>query len=781
MASLIPGYEYDIFISYRQKDNKHDGWVTEFVENLKGEIDATFKEDISIYFDENPHDRLQDTHNVDKSLEGKLKCLIFIPILSRTYCDPNSYAWQFEFLPFIRMASEDDIGRDIRLKGGNVASRIMPVRIHDLDAEDVKLFEKETGSVLRSLDFVFKTSAGVNRPLRANEDHPNENLNKTFYRDQVNKVAIAIKEIIAGIRSNPAEHGEKEIPQGKSQDKVTTDRKPGKHPEAYKLTKGKIVPAVIVAIIAAALVITNLKLFRKDKFQDIRDPEGKISIAVMPFENLTGDTTLNWFSRGISSLIINGLGGSSELAVLDDQTMYEVMESINHSFSASITPSLAREAAEKAKAETYITGSFQGKEGKYRILVNLTDTRNGGIIWTNKVEGDLNSSEYLLLTDSLCTEIKDYLEIKSLEQKADYDFREAYPRSAEAYRYFIEGVNLILDSEYKSAVQVLQKAIDIDSTFTFASFYMAFAYNFGQNQFEQATANTNEWIQRAYRTKDRLPLKYQKWLNLWHTCQFDKDGQDIVQCLNLLENAGIESRLVLLDLGVTYNDFLHQYNKAIEAYKKIELISMARDNDWKYDRYYQEYSTTLLSVDNPEEALRICETGLKVNPDNGMLAIYKSSCYDMLGDTTSFMNSYAEIEKLFDKYDIAKAVRESVTGDIYYYSKDTLKMEEHYRKAYNLDPGNRSREADLVYALVWCNINAEEGLERTEKILDKYPDISGTSWWKQTEGLAQHKLGHNMEALAILEDYYQKYPHYNKELEEQLKEVKEALSNSQNN
>ena len=43
MASLIPGYEYDVFISYGQKDNKHDGWVTEFVKNLKGEyytIDA---------------------------------------------------------------------------------------------------------------------------------------------------------------------------------------------------------------------------------------------------------------------------------------------------------------------------------------------------------------------------------------------------------------------------------------------------------------------------------------------------------------------------------------------------------------------------------------------------------------------------------------------------------------------------------------------------------------------------------------------------------------------
>jgi len=37
MASLIPGYESDIFISYRQKENKHDGWVTELVDCL-GEV-----------------------------------------------------------------------------------------------------------------------------------------------------------------------------------------------------------------------------------------------------------------------------------------------------------------------------------------------------------------------------------------------------------------------------------------------------------------------------------------------------------------------------------------------------------------------------------------------------------------------------------------------------------------------------------------------------------------------------------------------------------------------
>ena len=78
MPSIIPGYEYDIFISYRQKDNKYDGWVTKFVNHLKDELEATFKEEISIYFDENPHDGLIETYDIDQSLNEKVKALIFI-------------------------------------------------------------------------------------------------------------------------------------------------------------------------------------------------------------------------------------------------------------------------------------------------------------------------------------------------------------------------------------------------------------------------------------------------------------------------------------------------------------------------------------------------------------------------------------------------------------------------------------------------------------------------------------------------------------------------------
>jgi hypothetical protein len=203
MASIFPGYEYDIFISYRQKDNKGDRWVSEFVESLKTELESTFKEEVSVYFDINPHDGLLETHEVDASLKEKLNCLIFIPVISRTYCDPKSYAWQYEFCAFNKMANEDQHGRNIRLAGGNVASRILPVKINDLDPEDQILLENELGSIPRGIEFIYR-SAGVNRPLRADEDRPQENLNKTSYRDQTNKVANAIKEIISSIKYKEA-------------------------------------------------------------------------------------------------------------------------------------------------------------------------------------------------------------------------------------------------------------------------------------------------------------------------------------------------------------------------------------------------------------------------------------------------------------------------------------------------------------------------------------------------------------------------------------------------
>ncbi len=527
-----------------------------------------------------------------------------------------------------------------------------------------------------------------------------------------------------------------------------------------------------VGITAILLILTLLAfpgILPAEKKGISKGPDGKISIAVIPFENLTGDSLLNWFQRGISSLIINCLGNSSELAVYDDQAMYDVMESMDQVFTASILPAKAREVAKKAGAEIYVSGNIHGMNGLYWILTNLFDTRSGEIIWTHRVEGNLRSSDYLQIVDSLCDEIKNYLETRALTRKTDYDFHDVYPNSVEAYRYFIEGMNMILSSEYPSAIKSLTKAVEIDSTFTFASFYIAYAYNF--SNLDPGYRNSMKWTQFAYARKDRLPPKYQNWVTLWYACLISENPEDILRNCRLLEESGIESRLLWLDLGVTYNEALFQFDKAIEAFRKVEEISRQRESLWTYDRFYNDYCDALLLAEKPYEAIRISDLGLRINPDNRICLLYKGSCYVMLGDTASVSRIISEIRSVHKRLHLSQASEEWALGYMYIHGKDTVGAEKHLRNAFLLDPENPVRIRDLARLLVRSGINIEEGFELACKGLSRFPDNISLMWVK---GVALNKLGRHHEALEILEEVDSKYSGYLRLLRNDINEAKKG-------
>ncbi|MCX6254465.1 MAG: hypothetical protein NTV31_08325 [Bacteroidia bacterium] len=361
MASIVPGYEYDIFISYRQKDNKGDRWVSEFVEALKTELESTFKEEISVYFDINLHDGLLETHNVDASLKEKLRCLVFIPIISQTYCDSKCFAWQQEFCVFNKLAKEDQFGREIRLASGNVASRILPVKIHDLDAEDKTLLENELGGVLRSIDFIYK-SAGVNRPLRANEDHPQDNLNKTYYRDQINKVANAIKEIITAIKKHNQQ--DREAPR-----EVVNTRA-----ESPKKLKPKI---IIGSFLVLALLVLGY-FFIPKLFKSSESVEK--SIAVLPFKNDSPNEENAYFINGIMEEVLNNLQSIKDLRVIS-RTSVEQYRNQTKSI-----PEIAKELS----VNYIVEGSAQKSGNTFRLRVQLIRADEESHLWAKSYEQKIN-------------------------------------------------------------------------------------------------------------------------------------------------------------------------------------------------------------------------------------------------------------------------------------------------------------------------------------------------------------------------------------------------------
>jgi TolB-like protein/lipoprotein NlpI len=353
MASTVPDYEYDIFISYRHNDNL-DSWVSAFVQNLEKELKGTIKESVSIYFDTNPHDGLLETHNVDKSLEGKLKCLIFIPVISQTYCDPRSFAWQHEFTAFNKMAKEDQFGRDIKLSTGNVTSRILPVKIHDLDQEDKTLLENEMEGFIRGIEFIYK-EPGVNRPLKP-EDDEKKNLNNTIYRNQINKVANSVKDIISAIKK----HNQKdsEIP------KELIIAKPEKQ-------KSLIPKIAIVSAIAMATILLGFFTIPKLLTPPSKDEK---SIAVLPFKLLTNEPDKQYLADGMMDAILLHLQKFKDLRVMS-RTSVEQYQG---------TTKTTRIIGQELGVEYLLEGSFQKVGDNVRLIVQLIKANEESHEWANE-------------------------------------------------------------------------------------------------------------------------------------------------------------------------------------------------------------------------------------------------------------------------------------------------------------------------------------------------------------------------------------------------------------
>ena len=415
MASIIPGYEYDIFISYRQKDNKHDGWVTEFVSNLQGELESTFKEDVSVYFDINPHDGLLETHDVDASLKEKLKCLVFIPIISRTYCDPRSFAWEHEFKPFVEQASNDQFGLKIKLPSGNVSNRVLPVRIHDLDTEDKELLENELDGVLRAIDFIYKES-GVNRSLKPT-DNKNENQNKTGYGNQINKIANAIKEIIASLKN----------PSPISGNSNRSDS-------------------------------SNISQESNETFE---------SIAVLPFANMSSDPEQEFFSEGISEEIINMLAQVPGLKVAGRTS----------SFSFKGKNQDLRLIGEQLNVNHILEGSVRKSGNKLRITAQLIKVTDGYHLWSGKYDRELE--DIFDLQDEISLAILDAIKIKLLGAAKEAVLKK-YTDNPVVYQLYLQGrfyYNLWSGADsFSKAIDYFSAAIKIEPDYALGYSGIATSY-----------------------------------------------------------------------------------------------------------------------------------------------------------------------------------------------------------------------------------------------------------------------------------------------------------------
>lgn len=582
MASIIPTFEYDIFISYRHNDNL-DGWVTDFVQNLEKELRSTLKDTLTIYFDKNPHDGLLETHNVDKSLEGKLKCLIFIPIISQTYCDTKSFAWQQEFVAFNKLAREDQFGRDIKLSNGNVSSRILPIKIHDLDAEDKSLIENEIGGVLRAIEFIYK-EAGVNRPLKPN-DSKTDNQSKTDYRNQVNKVANAIKDIISALK-NPTPDSSRTTNNEQRTSKPAPSRKP------------TLISLAVLLLIALGYFLYQQRTTNNE--QPTSNPDK--SIAVLPFVNMSNDPEQEYFSDGISEEVLNLLAKVPELKVIGRTSSF-YFKGKNEDL---------RIIGEKLGVANLLEGSVRKDGDKIRITAQLIRASDGTHLWSETYDRKLES--VFELQDEIANNVLKELKLKLLGKTAMSQVNS------------LELQNLILKGKYFTGRSENQKAIDI--------YLRALALDSGNASIWTSLAQNKIVLANSSYTKDfdenyRLAKQYAN-----QAISIDRDNSNAHRIFGVIkmyydfDPKGVEEefRLALkLDrnssdawrnLGQFKLYFLRDYLHS-EAYHKKSM----EFNPLNFTTF-TSFGKTYLHWGKYEKAIQVFQQGIEFNPQAKVQLFY---------------------------------------------------------------------------------------------------------------------------------------------------------------
>jgi len=156
----------------------------------------------------------------------------------------------------------------------------------------------------------------------------------------------------------------------RKQERTEVQEKPAKT-SMRKLLSGGIVTGILMVVV---VIFAYPKIFKRDRLEDLRS-KGKISVAVMPFQNMTNDTTWNVWQDGIQNLLITSLSNSEELKVRQIESINGLLQSKSLTNYASITPSLASSISQQLEANIVICGSINKAGSTIRVITALIDSK----------------------------------------------------------------------------------------------------------------------------------------------------------------------------------------------------------------------------------------------------------------------------------------------------------------------------------------------------------------------------------------------------------------------
>jgi serine/threonine protein kinase/Tfp pilus assembly protein PilF len=459
--------------------------------------------------------------------------------------------------------------------------------------------------------------------------------------------------------------------EGIEQDFPTAERVVAKRPSltSKEITvtfgvKKLFVPALILAALVIATVIVWRILPKKEV---VHLPSDKPSLAVLYFENNTGDDSLDHWRKALSELLTADLSQSKYITILSGDKLYNVLNELNLLETESYSSKNIEDFAAQGGVENVIRGNYTKAGETFRVNATLLNTKTGELLGSLRVEGKGEEGMFLMV-DELTKKIKENFQLTNAEISNDFDkeIGKITTSSPEAFRYYSEGRNYHNIGENRKSIELMEKAVVIDPEFAMAYRSMAMSYN---NLY--LFAERAKYMQKAIEFADRLSERERYIIEGGYYSESEKTYDKSIEAYKELLELYPYDDIVNHNLALIYGN-LEEWDKAIERYEVCRQVKT------KFIPSYTQLAFAYSAKNMYDKSKEVLEAYLDNIEDH--FDIHLTLAYNHV-DLGELDLALAEVEKAFylnpTYYENFLA-----RGDIYALKGEFLKAEEQYGKLF---------------------------------------------------------------------------------------------------
>ncbi len=370
-----------------------------------------------------------------------------------------------------------------------------------------------------------------------------------------------------------------------------------------KLNPKKIlIPALGVLGIALA-IFAVLKFIPRKRIP--LAPKIENSVAVINFENQTGDKSYDYLQKAIPNLLITNLEQTGNLYVPTWERLRDLLKQLKKENEEVITGDLGFELCRLEGIKAIVLGSFTKAGNVFATDVKLLDAETKRLLKSASTRGEGVDSILRTQIDVLSGEISKGIGLTTENNVASpQPVAEVTTRSMEAYHYFLRGTEETEKMNYPEALDYFKKAVEIDPTFAAAYQHLSWACF---NMFE--TRAGHETIEKAMTYARKATEKERLYIEADYAALIEKDQQKSIRLLKQLSSKYPKEKRAYLELSRTFG--YDDIDEAIEALR----TALAIDPNWGeaindlgvYYRYQGDF----------EKALELNKKYASVSPDEG--------------------------------------------------------------------------------------------------------------------------------------------------------------------